>query len=136
MALISSLGPKATSPPANTAAAVVASVSGSTTIVRLGVISIPSFGFIHESSDAWPIAITIVSASITDSEPSINVGLNLPLSSNTDFTFTTSSPAAAPFLPIILFGPRELCIIIPSFAASLTSSSCAGISSRDSRQTM
>ena len=51
-----SLGPKATSPPAYTPAAVVARLSRSTRIKPRAVTSIPSSSRIQERSDAWPIA--------------------------------------------------------------------------------
>ena len=55
-----------------------------------------------------------VSASITDSVPSVKVGLNRFCSSKTYFTLSVSSPATFPFFPSMRLGPTELYNIAPS----------------------
>lgn len=76
-----------------------------------------------------------VSAWISSTCASSKTGLNRPSASNTDVQCTVRRAVTLPFSPSTAFGPRRLCRKMPSSSPSTTSTSSAGISSRDSRHT-
>ena len=134
-AAIAEPGPVTTSPAIKTPPTLLMWVFGSHTIrPRSSVLIL--LPLTNDILVIWPMVMIMVSASISFILLLSNEGLNLPLESNTDRTFTTSSPFTLSPSLCTAFGPHRLEMVMPSSTASSTSHFHAGISSALSRQTI
>ncbi len=114
----------------------VAPVRGSTVIVPLSATLMP-LPSRKAMSGRWPMATMIESAAISNSLPSIGIGLRRPSAPGSvrRFRTQTSDFTRPPSVRRIRFGETSSMMLFPSMSSSSTSSYAAGISARVRRYT-